>query len=242
MTEVGRERWFEAQRAEAAYWRQVRTDQDEFFRIRNDKDAAAGFLCEHVGDVLSGLSDGRAFEVGIGPLGIGVISLLPWAGDWTLVGLDPLPLMAPTLPPEAMAVWHAAHDLDYGHIRGVGENVPVASQSFDLAVCFNVLAHVQSPPAVLAELHRVLKRGGYLLMGEGVRSVGGALKMKCYTRLVRRGTLLVEAHPHDFTGAGLEAMVAGAGFRIVAAERPHSTLLARLWGRAGQQHLVCRKQ
>ncbi|MFQ5811163.1 MAG: class I SAM-dependent methyltransferase [Armatimonadota bacterium] len=241
MTAAADERWLEAQRAEAAYWRYARGSQDEFFRITHEKAAAAGFLREHAGDALSSLEDGRAFEVGIGPMGFGVISLLPWASDWTLVGVDPLALVRPELPPLAMATWRAAWELDYAHVQGVGENAPLASASCDLAVCYNVLAHVSSPAAVLAELHRVLKQGGYVLVGEGVRSCAGVLKMKCYTRLAHRGSILVDAHPHDFTGPQLETIVRDAGFRIIAADRPHEALLARLLGRCQEQLLVGRK-
>jgi SAM-dependent methyltransferase len=242
MTEAQDERWHEAQRAESTYWRDVQSNEDEFRRIIDEKSEAAGFLCQHVGDELSQVRDGRAFEVGIGPMGIGVISALPWAEGWTLLGVDPLPLMKPELPPEAMATWEAVWDSNYTHVRGMGENAPVASGSCDLAVCFNVLTHVSSPRAVLGELQRALKPGGYLLVGEEIRSCAGVLKMKLYTRLVHRGTILVGAHPHDFTGGGLEALVREAGLAIVAADRPHEGAFECLLGRGAQEHLVCRKE
>ncbi|MGD8238204.1 MAG: class I SAM-dependent methyltransferase, partial [Armatimonadota bacterium] len=216
--------------------------QDEFFRITLEKAVAARFLCEHAGDALSSVEDGRAFEVGIGPMGIGVISLLPWASDWTLVGVDPLALVAPQLPPMAMATWRAAWELDYAHVQGIGESAPLASASCDLAVCYNVLEHVSSPAAVLAELYRVLKPAGYLLVGEGVRSWLGVQKMKHVTRRTRRDSILVRAHPRHFTGAQLEATIEAAGFRIAAADRPHEGLFARLAGRCEQQHVIGRKE
>ncbi|MCC6999169.1 MAG: metalloregulator ArsR/SmtB family transcription factor [Deltaproteobacteria bacterium] len=39
-----------------------------------------------------------------------------------------------------------------------------ADASFDLALCLNVLVHVESPPRVLAELQRVLRPGGRLTL------------------------------------------------------------------------------
>jgi 2-polyprenyl-3-methyl-5-hydroxy-6-metoxy-1,4-benzoquinol methylase len=43
-----------------------------------------------------------------------------------------------------------------------GEKLPFVSESFDAVLTFDVLEHVQSPSATLAECHRVLKRGGFL--------------------------------------------------------------------------------
>jgi ubiquinone/menaquinone biosynthesis C-methylase UbiE len=43
-----------------------------------------------------------------------------------------------------------------------GEKLPFTSESFDAVLSFDVLEHVQSPRATLAECHRVLKPGGYL--------------------------------------------------------------------------------
>jgi SAM-dependent methyltransferase len=48
----------------------------------------------------------------------------------------------------------------------MGETLPFRSEHFDLAVCINVLDHVQSAPALLDELHRVQRPGGYLVLGQ----------------------------------------------------------------------------
>jgi ubiquinone/menaquinone biosynthesis C-methylase UbiE len=45
-----------------------------------------------------------------------------------------------------------------------GESLPVRSSSFDIVVCCEVVEHVESPQRVLAEIHRVLKEGGLLLI------------------------------------------------------------------------------
>jgi SAM-dependent methyltransferase len=45
-----------------------------------------------------------------------------------------------------------------------GEQIPFASDQFDLVICTQVLEYIPEPGAVLAEIHRVLKPGGCLLL------------------------------------------------------------------------------
>jgi SAM-dependent methyltransferase len=45
-----------------------------------------------------------------------------------------------------------------------GENIPFVSGMFDLVICTQVLEYVPDPDAVIAEIHRVLKPGGYLFL------------------------------------------------------------------------------
>jgi len=45
-----------------------------------------------------------------------------------------------------------------------GEQIPLASQCFDLVICTQVLEYVPEPAAVVAEMRRVLKPGGCLIM------------------------------------------------------------------------------
>jgi SAM-dependent methyltransferase len=48
-------------------------------------------------------------------------------------------------------------------LRGVGEHLPFARNSFDLIVCVWVLEHVKEPLKVLREVARVLKPGGHFV-------------------------------------------------------------------------------
>jgi len=45
-----------------------------------------------------------------------------------------------------------------------GEQIPLASGRFDLVICTQMLEYVPDPAAVVAEIHRVLKPGGYLFL------------------------------------------------------------------------------
>ncbi len=49
-------------------------------------------------------------------------------------------------------------------VRGDAQRLPFAAASFDCAMCQEVLEHVPEPHRVMAELHRVLRPGGYLYL------------------------------------------------------------------------------
>src|SRR5712691_2056674 len=45
-----------------------------------------------------------------------------------------------------------------------GEQIPLASAQFDVVICTQVLEYIPEPAAVIAEIHRVLRTGGCLLL------------------------------------------------------------------------------
>lgn len=49
-------------------------------------------------------------------------------------------------------------------VEGMAENLPLATESVDVAMCHMLLHHVVSPRTVLAELRRVVRPGGYMLL------------------------------------------------------------------------------
>ena len=56
---------------------------------------------------------------------------------------------------------------DYRHVsfkEGMAEKLPLTSGSIDVAMCHMLLHHVVSPRTVLAELRRVVRSGGYILI------------------------------------------------------------------------------
>ena len=56
--------------------------------------------------------------------------------------------------------------LHYGKLDALSnlEALPFADQTFDAALCMNVLEHVKRPEACLTEIHRVLKPGGVIYL------------------------------------------------------------------------------
>ena len=49
-------------------------------------------------------------------------------------------------------------------VIGVAEKIPFPNAQFDLVICAQVLSYVDDPVVVVAEIHRVLKTGGYLFL------------------------------------------------------------------------------
>lgn len=58
----------------------------------------------------------------------------------------------------------ARHHLRLPTFNAAGEGLPFADGSFDVAVAWDVLEHVQDPTQVLGELARVLRPGGHALV------------------------------------------------------------------------------
>ncbi len=99
-------------------------------------------------------------------------------------------------------------DLDTPELRALGGadifyaggDFPVADSSFDAVVCSQVLEHIFTPAEFLAEIRRVLRPGGVLV-------------------LTTPFTWDEHAQPHDFgrySSFGLRAVLERAGFEVVA--------------------------
>jgi SAM-dependent methyltransferase len=91
------------------------------------------------------------------------------------------------------SVHEAASDSDF---VGAADSIPVADETFDAVLLTQVLEHVREPSVVLRELHRILKREGWLFL---------------------TAPLVWELHelPYDFyryTENGLRYLVEEAGF------------------------------
>jgi RNA polymerase sigma factor (sigma-70 family) len=84
--------------------------------------------------------------------------IAPLVGN--IIGMDCSPSML-TLAGEKMA------QAGYQHVslhQGMAEHIPLTTGSVDVAMCHMLLHHVVSPRTVLAELCRVVRPGGYLLI------------------------------------------------------------------------------
>ncbi len=56
------------------------------------------------------------------------------------------------------------YGLEVPALTGAGERLPFRDEAFDLVLCWDVLEHVQDPEALVAEIARVLRPGGRVLL------------------------------------------------------------------------------
>ncbi|MBW3626804.1 MAG: class I SAM-dependent methyltransferase [Actinobacteria bacterium] len=138
-----------------------------------------------------------------------------------LVALDPDPAML------RQAVGRL-HDVEAPAVlvRGWSERLPFAAATFDTVVACLVLCTVGDLDLTVAELHRVLRPGGRLLLMEHVRASEEALA-QCQDLVERPwGWLHGGCHPNRRTLEALDA----AGFRLGGLERYGFPVLPHVQG------------
>src|SRR5690242_7938183 len=133
-------------RKDFAAWRQRRIRQEDY-------------QAERVAEVRAALGGSfmgkRLLDLGSG-MGGGLVALRRAGLD--VVGLDYNPAYC-----RIAQLRGQRYDLRLPLVVGVGERLPFPANSFDGILCLDVLEHVQSPAAVLAEMRRVLRPGGVVL-------------------------------------------------------------------------------
>ena len=144
---VSEHRWRQAQRHELDFWEHWRELPAYQGLVLNSYWAGERIKFALPPDFFAGR---RVLDVGCGP--VGLVHFLPEAG--ARVRLYPLlvkyggclPLAEPQLS-----------------LAAAGEDLPLASASVDVCICFNAFDHMRNPQAALAEIHRVLRPHGTLL-------------------------------------------------------------------------------
>jgi alpha-maltose-1-phosphate synthase len=231
-------RWRVAQRGEAVYWEHTRRSLREQARILAEKMAALDRAVAAVPALAE--FHGQKVEVGIGPMGIGMLHFL--STDGSLLGVDPLPPIAPAIRlPRPMEALVAECRRNYAHIEGRGEELPVETNSAAIVASYNVLDHVESPAAVLSECFRILRPGGYFILGCDTVSIASLVKFHAYAGWRDRDTLAVLCHPFRFRARQLEQLIEDARFKILWALRRRHERWERLAGHAFRLLIVAQK-
>ena len=122
-------------------------------RIAARQDARAARLAEEVRDFVQPCGDERALDVGTGA-GALAFALAPLVRE--VVGLDPVP--------ELLELARARARPNTEFVEGDGTALPFPDACFDLAGTHRTLHHVAQPERVVAELARVTRPGGHVLV------------------------------------------------------------------------------
>ena len=122
-------------------------------RLAARQDARAGQMAETVREFVAPRGDERALDVGTGA-GALALALAPLVRE--VVGVDPVP--------ELLALARRRAPANVELVEGDGTRLPFADASFDLAGTVRTLHHVERPEQVVAELARVTRPGGHVLV------------------------------------------------------------------------------
>ena len=122
-------------------------------RVAARQDVRAEALEQDVRDFARASGDERALDVGTGA-GALALALAPHVRE--VVGLDPVPELL------ELARARALPNTDF--VEGDGTELPFSDGDFDLAGTHRTLHHVARPDRVVAELARVTRAGGHVLV------------------------------------------------------------------------------
>jgi SAM-dependent methyltransferase len=172
MNGVTRERWSVSQQLELHFWKNwtqaapyQNLDVPKYWSQELPRFGCARDL----------FTDRRVLDIGCGPFGL--IHFLDNAAE--RIRIDPLlPQYESRMPLEGRQL----------SLAGLGEALPLASESVDIAICFNAIDHMQDPSAALAEVRRVLRPGGTLL-----------LMIHSFPKWARPFFWIDRLHPHHWT-------------------------------------------
>jgi ubiquinone/menaquinone biosynthesis C-methylase UbiE len=121
--------------------------------VAERQDTRAARLADEVRDFVRPNGDERALDVGTGA-GALALALAPLVRE--VVGLDPVPELLELARKRSVA--------NTEFVEGDGTALPFQAASFDLAGTHRTLHHVARPDLVIAELARVIKPGGRVLV------------------------------------------------------------------------------
>lgn len=142
-------------------------------RLAALQDARAAQLSETVRDFVAPRGDERALDVGTGA-GALALALAPLVRE--VVGVDPVPELL------ALARRRAPGNVEF--LEGDGTRLPFPDASFDLAGTTRTLHHVERPEPVVAELARVTRPGGRVLVVDQLapEDAAGAVALHAFER------------------------------------------------------------
>jgi ubiquinone/menaquinone biosynthesis C-methylase UbiE len=234
---ISNDRWDEAQKAELDAWINGITYPEELLRYIHEKYVFLAKVKAHCPEALIPPKErpGAALEIGIGPLRIGVVSLLEPFQAWNISGIDPMDEMSPSnIPHHIMTLYEELRNRQsLRFTKTSAETLNFDSETFDLVTCYNVLDHTQNPFAILKEIHRVLRPNGYFLLGLDALGLANWARHKAFINDI--------CHPYKFTSWQVEWMLPRHNFELLYLEQTRYEILIRLFGKARRMTAVGRK-
>ena len=191
LRDVKKNRWKKAQRHEAEFWQAPNAMPHQIERVATRYHP---LLRRFENEARIGV---QILEVGSGPTC--ATQILPTTHK---VFLDPLMrVYRPLCPPETGG----------RQVCAMGEGLPFAEGRFDLVFSFNVLDHVQSPERFVAELIRVTRPGGKVIVGVYTHPRIFAVVRNFIERILPRFGEV--AHPYFISRQALVRLLESEGLR-----------------------------
>lgn len=164
------------------------------------QDSRAAHLAAEVRDFVRASGEERALDVGTGA-GALALALAPIVRE--VVGLDPVP--------ELLELARARASANAEFVEGDGTALPFPDGHFDLAGTHRTLHHVDRPDRIVAELARVTRPGGHVLVIDQL-----ALDDKAAAAALHEfETVRDPAHERLLTGAELRELFAANGLGLL---------------------------
>ena len=234
MSNVSLSQWQTAQRHEHEFWEGYAQTYARFPQILLEHLAKLRDVGEYVAGELD--SDGieETLEVGVGPLGIGVLGML--GRGRRITAIDPLPrIEIPLRDPMLERYVRSLRDgVEYRRVQA--ESLPFDDDTFDFVCCHNVIDHARDPVSILNEMLRVLKPDRSLFLTLNTFSVLGRVKFETLRRF-NPEKLIFACHPHSFLHARVLAMLRAAGYEVVRHEGGEKAFA----GRGQLSKFLCKK-
>lgn len=197
--DTNKDRWARAQSHEAGFWQRKGILGYQRERVASRYEGVVKSLAK------SG-AHARVLEVGSGPTC--AARVFPNAQK---VYLDPLMrVYRPLIPAEVVGAFVCA----------TGEQLPFVDGQFDVTFSFNVIDHVQSPSQFVAELIRVTKPAGKVVLGVYTHPrVFAAIRAAIERVLPVFGEV---AHPYFFSRESLVRLLESRGLQVEELHRVYA--------------------
>lgn len=223
-THVSTQQWTAAQAKEQDYWNAYadaysRYPQILLEHLRNLRDVG-----EYIRSALCAQSIERALEVGVGPLGIGILGMQK--SNFCITAVDSLPPITLNLPDGPLRSYVQALREGVTYRTAQGENLPFEDESFDFVCCHNVIDHSRNPMQILEEIHRVLKIRCPLFLTLNTFSSIGRLKFEIMRRFNPDKVIFI-CHPHTFQHAEILDALQRFGYKTLQHDGGGSSIFGR---------------